>query len=574
MLLPIQQVPGVAIILRALFLIFFCWLVTAQAAGAPSCPKQLASAAKAEKSSADYWREVGLGFDSLSAMVNNKQCFVGELEFRMCLAALEALLAQAAPRLTVAPLGVQLPEPFGSAVKSFGPVTVVELKEQVATQASFAEEFTRLRQLDISLQQTWTNLYESGVRVDFEAALDFCRQFVSSADIPIVVPQAFNRALALADSHSRIEPAAQVHQRTETSSSNFAGIGVSFTETAEGFVVHEVMPRSPALAAGVQMHDIVVRIDGEAVRGLRFEEVLDRVRGAEGTTVKIIFKRAGVLQDLVITRAKIDLPNVELKIHETAGGKVAWITLGSFMSSSASEDVGRAIREGETNGVRGYVLDLRGNGGGLMDEASDIIAHFVGPDKRIYLLRPTNPEDQSILNLTDKPQLTTKPLVILVDRASASASELLSGVLRDLKRAYIVGERTFGKGTMQEFFRVGEVPGPFFGKPVVLFKTQAMFFTPSGRSNQLHGITPDFEVLFKPDMTEAEKFALRESDHFPNAVPNPLGPPPRRSPEELRAIEDCLRRTAAAAAIYAGRQPSSLPRDNQLLHAVDVLNCL
>jgi len=260
--------------------------------------------------------------------------------------------------------------------------------------------------------------------------------------------------------------------------------------------------------------------------------------------------------------------------------------------------VAQALKDLAERGAQDFVLDLRGNLGGLLDEAACIAGHFVGSGRPLVTQHDPRNDNVIVTNVTNLPyqgfSLTglwgdpipyKQPLVILIDAQSASASEIIAGVMQDRGRAWIVGQRSFGKGTVQlitsptAMNQPLKLPGQLAGllKGTGMAFTVARFHLPSGRSNQLVGIAPDVEVLPLPELTEAEYPALREVDIYRNAVPAATQQPePKRPAEETAAMNECVRNQGTAVVTFKHsvetKTGETLP-DLQLLTALDVLAC-
>lgn len=297
---------------------------------------------------------------------------------------------------------------------------------------------------------------------------------------------------ALGDTgHSRFLDPQMVRAQRDSTAGQFEGIG-AYVEMRDGFVtIVSPIDGSPAQAAGVMPGDIVIEVDGEDVIGLSLQEVISRILGEAGTDVEITFinGETGEERTLVITRARIDLQNV-------TWGMLPNSTLAHLRIASFSRDVGADLREAvdaaEAAGATGLVLDLRNNPGGLLSEAIEVASIFL-PEEADVLLRQ---DGQG--NIDNEPArrsavTTDLPLVVLINEGSASASEIVSGALQDAGRATVVGEQSFGTGTVLNQFDLSD------GSAILLATEQ--WLTPSGRVIWREGIMPDI-------VTELESGAL------------------------------------------------------------------
>ncbi len=271
----------------------------------------------------------------------------------------------------------------------------------------------------------------------------------------------------------------------EQNDGEFYGIGVTIAERDGTVYVVSVMEDTPAEAAGLQAEDEIVRIDDEAREEWDLDEVVRRIRGPEGTLVEIEVYRPSTDSNEVfkIERAKIEIPNVK---YEMKGDDVGYIRLFTFNNHAAS-DVREAIADLEEQGAKGLILDLRDNPGGLLDVSVDVASAFVDDG---VIVRVESRGEESVEHRARGDAVTDAPLVVLVNENSASASEIVAGALQDHERATIMGQTTFGKGSVQTVERLS------FGGGVKF--TVAHYLTPKGRVIDGIGVEPDIEVEMDP----------------------------------------------------------------------------
>lgn len=276
----------------------------------------------------------------------------------------------------------------------------------------------------------------------------------------------------------------------------FYGIGVTITEREGVVFVVNPIEGTPAEQAGLKAMDEFVTIDDVTRDEWTTEEVVKRVRGPEGTTVNLTVRRPDAedpeaeaeMLDFTITRAKIDIPNVMSEIE----GDVGYIRLLSFNSISA-EEVATEIRDLEEQGAKSFVLDVRDNPGGLLSSSVEVASLFI---KDGVIVRVEERDQPQIEHRTTGGFVTDKPLVILMNGNSASASEVLAGALQDYGRAVLVGQQSFGKGSVQTVERLS------FGGGVKY--TIAHYLTPDARVIDGIGLSPDIEVEMEPEL-QADK---------------------------------------------------------------------
>jgi carboxyl-terminal processing protease len=322
------------------------------------------------------------------------------------------------------------------------------------------------------------------------------------------------------DPHSAYLDPAAFRELREGTEGKFVGLGIEIGESDEGYVeIVTPMEDSPAERAGIQAGDLITRIDGLDVRGLGLEEAVKRMRGMPGTRVTLTIARLNTPQPLVLTveRQEIVQKSVKARIVEPGYG---WLRIAQFQEPTL-DDMADKLAElaRKEPHLKGLVLDLRNDPGGLLQGAIGVAAAFLPEGAEIvstngqlaesrqryygrpeyYMLR-SGRDPLSIVPAAFK----TLPLVVLVNTGSASASEIVAGALQDHRRAAIVGTPTFGKGSVQTIRPIG--------RDAAVKLTTARYFTPSGRSIQARGIVPDFAVDENRDNDGLNALRLREAD--------------------------------------------------------------
>lgn len=263
------------------------------------------------------------------------------------------------------------------------------------------------------------------------------------------------------------------------------GIGAELTQREGVTVVVAPLKGSPAAMAGLRPEDMILEVDGVNVEGESLSQVVQRIRGPKGTTVTLTIARAGEpeLLTVPIVRQDIKIPSVESEIKETGSGSIGYIALNQF-GDTALREVQQALAEFKNKNLDGIVFDLRYNGGGYLDGAVELASLFLREGEVVSVHRREGKPDSHAVS--GQPVAADIPLVILINEGSASASEILAGALQDHGRAKIIGQTSFGKGTVQEVF---DLPG---GSSVRI--TTAKWHTPKGRDLSEAGITPDIIV--------------------------------------------------------------------------------
>ncbi len=278
----------------------------------------------------------------------------------------------------------------------------------------------------------------------------------------------------------------------EQNAGQFGGIGVTLQQTDGQVSVVEVFEGTPAESAGIKAKDVFYGIDGERRDSWDSDAVVARVRGEEGTVVKLEMRREGVEKPIAfaITRARIDIPNVKSRM---IGRDIGYVSVASF-NERAGEEISEAMGELGRQGAKGYLLDLRNNPGGMLDEAVEVASLFVKDGvvvKVEYRDRPPREYRAS------GRQAVTAPLVLLVNENSASASEIIAGAVQDHARAKLVGAKTFGKGSVQTVEELSTGGAIKF--------TIAHYLTPKGRAIEGLGLTPDAVVEMEHEAAADEK---------------------------------------------------------------------
>jgi carboxyl-terminal processing protease len=270
----------------------------------------------------------------------------------------------------------------------------------------------------------------------------------------------------------------------------FEGVGMSVREVKQGLRVEEVYKGSPAKDGGLKVGDVIVAVNGKSLAGKTSDQSTALIKGPSGSSVELELRDG---RKLKLRRAKVDIPIVQSQMERSGGKDIAWVRLAGFTSGSGA-DVKTAVNDELKKGAKGVVLDLRHNGGGLLNEAVSVASVFL-PDGRVVSTKG-RARPEHVYNAEGGAISAKIPVVVLVDEGSASASEIVTGALQDRKRAKVVGTRTYGKGVFQE---VEQMPNGG-----ALDITVGEYFLPSGRNlggggvRKGAGVTPDIKASDDP----------------------------------------------------------------------------
>lgn len=299
----------------------------------------------------------------------------------------------------------------------------------------------------------------------------------------------------LDDPYTRFMNPEEFRNMQVETSGELTGVGIQLTqdEQTKKLVVISPIEDTPAFKAGIQSKDIITKIDGKSTEGMDTNQAVNLIRGQVNTEVTLTILRNSKELEFKLKRAKIEIHPVRHLVQKSSIGEVGYIRLNQFSANAASE-MRSAIKDLEQKKVTGYILDLRSNPGGLLFGSIEIARMWLKEGTIVSTVDRVGEADRQTAN---KKELTDKPLVVLVDGGSASASEILSGALQDNKRAVLVGTKTFGKGLVQSVRGVGNGAG--------LAVTIAKYFTPNGTDINHAGIEPDFKI----ELSDAQKQDLR-----------------------------------------------------------------
>ena len=386
--------------------------------------------------------------------------------------------------------------------------------------------------------------------------------YVEKPDEKKLIEAAVSGMLTSLDPHSSYMDAKSFRDMQVQTRGEFGGLGIEVTQ--EDGLVKVVTPidDTPAARAGVLSGDIISAIDGESVQGMTLNQAVDKMRGAVNTAVKLTILRGAAKdqQDISITRAVIQIKSVRFRQE---GDDVGYIRITQF-NEQTYEGIKTAINKFNADmpgdKFKGYILDLRNNPGGLLDQSIAVSNAFLSSGE-IVSTRGRNADETQRYNARPGDLSKGKPVIVLVNGGSASASEIVAGALQDHKRATIVGTRSFGKGSVQTIIPLGQNNG-------ALRLTTARYYTPSGRSIQAKGIEPDVQILQDvPDELKGKDDTKGEASlrgHLKNGDEEKNGsqayvPPDREKDKQLKAALEMLRGSYTKAQIETPKKAEKVP---------------
>lgn len=400
------------------------------------------------------------------------------------------------------------------------------------------------------------------------------RDYVEPVEEKQLIENAINGMLSALDPHSSyMNPKSYKDMQVQTKG-EFGGLGIEVTMDNGVIKVVSPIDDTPASRAGIQPGDLIFALDGEPVQGLTLQEAVERMRGKVGTPIKVSIRRGTKDPfDVSLTRETIKVKPVKFRLE---GGDIGYIRVTSFTEQTTPGvlDAVEKLKKEAGNKLKGYIIDLRNNPGGLLDQAIAMSDAFLDKGEIVSVKARKNDEVQR-WNAKPGDVAGGLPIVVLMNGGSASASEIVAGALQDHRRAIVLGTRSFGKGSVQTIMQVTG------GGAIRL--TTALYFTPSGRSIQKEGIKPDIEV--EPakieNIQQRSNFReenLRRSITNPNEKPvAPQAKPGDAKPEAAKPGDKTDDKAAGQTTPQAtpsgdpDEPPKEQAADYQLLRAADLI---
>ncbi len=364
------------------------------------------------------------------------------------------------------------------------------------------------------LLSPWVRNVATAARDTYESLETFAniihvvqKHYVEDVSTEELIEGAINGMMLSLDPHSAYLTPELYRELQVDTRGTFGGLGIEITIREDVLTIITPIEDTPAYRAGVKPGDQIIKIDGALTKGMSLMEAVSKMRGPKGTPVTLTLRRANnpELLDVDITREIIRVKSVkDMKLYENKYGYVRVAQFQEGTSRELAAAIDSLSEESDSNDIGGLILDLRHNPGGLLSEAVKVSDLFLDAGLIVYTEGRVSNQKQRFLAHNDGTE-RERPMVVLVDEGSASASEIVAGALQDHKRAVIVGTETFGKGSVQTILPLDQSSA--------LRLTTARYYTPSGRSIQATGITPDVHVEPVVQVAAAsERFSVRENN--------------------------------------------------------------
>lgn len=383
----------------------------------------------------------------------------------------------------------------------------------------------------------------------FSQVLDMVENhYVQDISRQELIEDALKGMLEQLDPHSAFLGPDDFRDMQESTSGEFSGIGIEISLENGRLIVVSPIEDTPAYDAGLKAGDLILEIDGESTQDMTLMDAVTRIRGAKGTPVvlTILHKESQTPEDVSIVRGTI--PIFSVKSQELEDG-ILWLRVTRFNDNTTTE-LHKAIKDYDSP-LKGVVLDLRNNPGGLLQQAVTVADTFI-EDGLIVYIQGRDEKQRKDFVARGGSLIPDAPIVTLINSGSASASEIVAGALQDHKRALLLGERSFGKGSVQTVIPLSDGSG--------IKLTTALYYTPNGRSIQAEGIVPDLEIPFvappkEDDSDMRRRFTVREKDLSGHLENNGHGANGGKKKVDDKAVE-------------------MLQRDNQLRLALELVRQL
>lgn len=437
------------------------------------------------KSISTYWDKTGLGDNELLGLLENGKCASSERYYLSCVNALNSVATR---------------------------YNLVLLPEQGLVEQASAQDVdsTSEKSLLVPWAKYFSQHTQSATQLDFVKIWNKLKtEKIEKSQFAQMVGLALNGFVSVfKDPHTYFMPVDQFQEVVAKADSKTVSLGISLGVQNSQVLVRKVTPNSSASRNGVEKGDLILSVNKQSIQGMMLSRVVEILKGEEGEEVTLQLRSTlGEIKDVVLQRESVQIPTVALQVLD--GEKPVGVVEITKFARGTCDKVKAALEIFNKTQVDGVILDLRDNPGGQMEEAACVSSLFVGADKRIFEVRYLDPSKKGEAYYGVEDQVYAGPLAIIINSASASASEIVAGSLSDLGRAVLVGEKSFGKGSFQE--------GDYWesNPKIAMFETKGFYYLPSGKSPQLTGLEPDIKVSL------GEIPILRESEQYLNPLAAP-----------------------------------------------------
>ena len=455
----------------------------------------------------EYWEDIGMGLGHLQTYyINNTICNKSNISKLRCIYSLNKMISTNEQVVILPPVGIiQLQNvPFKQMKrvesviikKSFS--HIVKMKD-LPKGLRLKDYYRSENELQMSVIKTWdyylarvsTFFDADSILKDFETTVKMYSQF-RQINVGAAV-KGIESGLVLSNfDHVSIHPKAWLNRKLTQSKQSYSGAGLTLEIQDNKITITQIVSNSSAEKVGFKINDIIVSVNGTLVSGTNLKEFSRKISGEDGKAIQIKVSRSGKEIDLAVILAEVTRYNVESKVLTKGSHKIGYISIETFLSKSVALDVKNAVLNLQRQNVKSLILDLRDNGGGLMGQSLEIVNFFIPKGlKTVGSKHVRRKKDPIRYWHTKSDPISNLPIVIIQNSASASASELVAGILKDHKRAIVIGDRSFGKGTMQAPYDLKNI------NDAMAYLTTHRFYLPLGTSNQLVGITPHLRVESK-----------------------------------------------------------------------------
>ncbi len=328
--------------------------------------------------------------------------------------------------------------------------------------------------------------------------------YVDDMKLSKIVDKSITGLLHELDAHSSMLNKESYQEMQVETKGEFGGLGIVIGKRDGALTIISPIDDTPAYKAGVKAGDIILKINDKSTINMSLSDAVDMMRGKKGTPIDITLVRKGENEPIKVNIVR-DIIKIQSVYKKTIGEDILYLRISSFMDMKISSELKKYIKENKDK-TKGIILDLRNNPGGQLSQAIETVDLFVS-EGVIVSQKGKNKKDDEFFNASSTTTITEVPLVVLVNEGSASASEIVSGALQDMKRAVILGKKTFGKGSVQRIIPITD------DQSEAIKLTIAKYYLPSGRTIQAVGIEPDVEVAPGKVLTKKEsEFVLKEEN--------------------------------------------------------------